>query len=350
MVDAAAERHRPHVLPADIERVGIGILRGIAVGRTEQHEDAFARRQRDTAHFDLDIGHAPGHLDRRIETQQLLDRARDQRRVVLQPLPLVGRAMQRQQPVADQVGRGLVAGAEQQADIGAQFLGRQPVARLLGPHQLGGEVVLRLAAAQVAELPEIDARHLGVEVGLVDLLAGHRHRLEDAAVDVAAGQERRAVVLGDAQHVADHDHRQAMGKIAHDVHLALGGHAIELLLDDLPDTRPHVGDAAGGEGLGHQAAQAGVVGRIEHQHGLGEVGYHRLVHPVLAITAHDGAGEVLAEAPVAQREGHVVVAAEQPEALCRLEDGRCLAQPPIEGIGIGDEGRRQWVENQRFGR
>ena len=68
--------------------------------------------------------------------------------------------MQRQQAVADQVGRGLVAGAEQQADIGLQLLGRQLVARLLGLHQFGREIVLRLAAAQLAELVEIDAGHL----------------------------------------------------------------------------------------------------------------------------------------------------------------------------------------------
>ena len=43
--------------------------------------------------------------------------------------------MQRQQPVADQVGRGLVAGAEQQADIGAQFLGRVGTHRAAGDRQ-----------------------------------------------------------------------------------------------------------------------------------------------------------------------------------------------------------------------
>ena len=70
-------------------------------------------------------------------------------------------------------------------------------------------------------------------LALVELLAGHRRGIEDAAVDVAAGQERRAMVLGNAQHVADHDHRQAMGEIADHVHLALVGHAVELLVDQL---------------------------------------------------------------------------------------------------------------------
>jgi hypothetical protein len=50
---------------------------------------------------------------------------------------------------------------------------------------------------RIRRLVEIDAGHLGVG-WLVELLAGHRHRLEDAAVDVAAGQEERAMLLGDA--------------------------------------------------------------------------------------------------------------------------------------------------------
>ena len=54
MVDAAAERHRPDVLAADIEPVGIGILRRIAVGRAQQGDDAFVLGQRHAA--DLDLG------------------------------------------------------------------------------------------------------------------------------------------------------------------------------------------------------------------------------------------------------------------------------------------------------
>ena len=117
------------------------------------------------------------------------------------------------------------------------------------------------------------------------------------------------MLLGDAQHVADHDHRQAVREVADHVHRALVGHPVELLVDQLRDARPHVGDAAGGEGLGDQAAQAGVIGRIEHQHGARQIGDHRLVHAVVAVAAGDVAGEVLAEPPVAQREGHVLVAA-----------------------------------------
>ncbi len=225
---------------------------------------------------------------------------------------------------------------------------RELVARLLRPHQLGREVVPGLAAAQLAELVEIDARHLGVAVGLVELLAAHRHRLEDAAVDVAAGQERRAVLFGNAQHVADHDHRQAVGEVAHDVHAAAVDHPVELGVDQRLDARPHVGDAAGGEGLGHQSAQARMVGRVEHQHGAAEAGDGGLLHAgQIAVAAFEGAHEILAEPLVAQRKSHVVVARDQPQALRRLEDRRRFAKPAIEWIGIGDEGRVERIELER---
>ena len=128
----------------------------------------------------------------------------------------------------------------------------------------------------------------------------------------------------------------------------LVGHAIELLVDDLLDARPHVGDAAGGEGLGDQAAQPRMVGRILHQHGAGEAGDGRLVHAVgVAVAALHVAHEILAEALVAQGESHVLVARDQPEALRRLEDGRRLAQAAIERIGVGDEGRIERIELER---
>ena len=104
-------------------------------------------------------------------TQQLLDRVGDQRRVGLQSFPLLRLTMQRQQPIADQIGRGLVPGAEQQADIRAQFLGAQPVARLLGLDELGRQVVARLAAAQAAVESYEAARDAIVTPGaLLDLL------------------------------------------------------------------------------------------------------------------------------------------------------------------------------------
>ena len=93
------------------------------------------------------------------------------------------------------------------------------------------------------------------------------------------------MILRNAQHVADHDHRQAVREVLDHVHRALVGDAVELLVDQLADARPHVGDAAGGEGLGDQAAQAGVVRRIEHQHRAREVGDHRLVHAIGAVAA-----------------------------------------------------------------
>jgi hypothetical protein len=108
------------------------------------------------------------------------------------------------------------------------------------------------------------------------------------------------MVLGDAQHVADHDHGQAVREVAHDVHPALVDDTVELLVDDLRDARAHVGDAASGESLVHQPAETRMVGRVEHKHGVGKARDRRLVHAVrAAIAALHVAHEVLAEALVA---------------------------------------------------
>ncbi len=237
-----------------------------------------------------------------------------------------------------------MARAEQQADIGAQLLRRQAISRLLGTHQFGREIVLGFAPAQLAELVEIGIAHLGARIGLLQLLAAHRHGIEDAAAHVAAHQESRAMVLRDSQHVANHDHRQAMGDVADHIHLTLVGHPVELLVDQFADSHPHVGDAPRGEGLGHQAAQARMVRRIDHQHGLRQVGDRRLLHAVGTVLSLDVARKILAESAIAQGRGDVLVSAQQPEAHRRLEHRRGLAQAVIERIGIGDEGRIERIE------
>src|SRR5207302_6727227 len=72
------------------------------------------------------------------------------------------------------------------------------------------------------------------------------------------------------------------------------------------------------------------------------------VHAVDAVAAMDVAGEILAEPLVPQRGGHVLIARQQPEALLRLEDRRLVAQPMVEWIGVGDEGRIEGIERQRL--
>ena len=64
-------------------------------------------------------------------------------------------------------------------------------------------------------------------VGLVDLGAGQRHGIEQPPAAARAHEEQLVLLLGDAQHLADHGHRQPEGEVGDQVHLALRRDAIE---------------------------------------------------------------------------------------------------------------------------
>ena len=139
----------------------------------------------------------------------------------LEQRELVGIAVQRQQTVADQVDGGLVAGAEQQDDVGGQLLVGELAAVFLGLHQLRRQIVAGILPPQLEQLLEI---HLGHRVGgiaLLDLFRRQRHRIENAAAVARAGIEQLAMLLGNPEHVADDGDRQAEREILDQVHLAL---------------------------------------------------------------------------------------------------------------------------------
>ena len=152
--------------------------------------------------------------------------------------------------------------------LAAQLLGRELVARLLGAHQLGGEVVLRLAAAQLAELVEIDAGHLGVAgwPGRVSSrLIGTGSRMRPLTLLPARNGARCSSGMPSMSQITITGRRWARSRMTSISPLSITRSSCSST--SCLDARPHVGDAAGGEGLGHQAAQARVVGRVEHQHG-----------------------------------------------------------------------------------
>ena len=75
--------------------------------------------------------------------------------------------MQGQQPVSDQVDGGLVAGSEQQNDIGGQLLVGELAAVFFGLHQLCGQVLAGILPPQLEQLLKI---HLRREIGGIGLL------------------------------------------------------------------------------------------------------------------------------------------------------------------------------------
>ena len=88
--------------------------------------------------------------------------------------------MQRQEAIADQIDGRLVAGAEQQDDIGGELLVRELVAVLLGLHQLGREVVAGLAPAQLKQPMEVFGRRKIESILLLDLGGTERGGVEQA--------------------------------------------------------------------------------------------------------------------------------------------------------------------------
>ncbi|MET3158282.1 hypothetical protein ABIF34_005307 [Bradyrhizobium japonicum] len=173
-----------------------------------------------------------------------------------------------------------------------------------------------------------------------------RHGVEQPPAVARALVEDLAMVLGDSQHVADDGDGQAEGEILDQVHVAAVDHGVDGLVDDLLDPRPHVLDAPRGEGLHHEAAQAGVVGRIGLQHPVAHAAEHRLVHDLFAVAALGPLDEILAEALVAHHEADIGVATGDELAERRHMDRIDRAQPVVMRIGIADEVRRQRIEQR----
>jgi hypothetical protein len=106
----------------NVERVGIGEARGIAVaGGHHRHHRGPLGDQR-AAHEGILVCDAPGVLRRRFETQELLDRARRDVRPVAKLGELVGLPQQREQARSDQVGGGLLAADHHDDGIGDDFV------------------------------------------------------------------------------------------------------------------------------------------------------------------------------------------------------------------------------------
>ncbi len=89
--------------------------------------------------------------------------------------------MQGEKSVSDQVDGGLVPGAEQQDDVGGQFLVGELVAVFLGMHQLAGQIVAGATPPQFEQLAEIHLGHFIARIGFLDLGRGQRHRIEQAS-------------------------------------------------------------------------------------------------------------------------------------------------------------------------
>ena len=209
-----------------------------------------------------------------------------------------------------------MAGDEQEEDLRDQLFVGQDVAALLGLDEVRQDAVVGVLA-----LPGDD---LGDESGQV--VAGHldrpqelgvQHGLEAADHDTGPVADLVAVGVGEAEHLGDDVEGQREGELAHQLHRAGVGRPVELLVDELLHPVAPLGDAPRGERPGHQAAEAGVVGRVTVEHRLEPVAVAVLAEHLVDVGRHRrrlGVAVLDAQRGVPQEAQDVVVAGDVPGA------------------------------------
>src|SRR5262245_40058183 len=113
-VDTPTERNVAIVNAPEIETVGIGKLRGVAIGGADEGEHHIALGNRVSGNRDVLAGDARRPLDGAVVAEQFLDRALDQLGLLAQPAELFGMTQERESPIADQVDSRLVPRDEEQ--------------------------------------------------------------------------------------------------------------------------------------------------------------------------------------------------------------------------------------------
>ncbi len=213
-------------LARDIELFRILELRGIAIRRSHDHQCKCFRRKLGPAQLHRLICKPNGRLHRTVVTQHLFDRAREHRGVSLERVELFGISPERERPVANQIGRRLVARDQQQRDETQQVRARHRIAPVMRRDQRADQVGSRI------DSPLFD---LGGEVvaQFIDHANCFGRRRRARNIIIAANQTVRPTLescvqlRGHAEHLRDHRDRQHVGEIRHQLELALGLHLVE---------------------------------------------------------------------------------------------------------------------------
>ncbi|GAA2983935.1 hypothetical protein JCM13580A_05030 [Streptomyces drozdowiczii] len=283
-VDAVAEPEVRGRVPVQVEPARVREALRVAVGRTDRDQDRDARRDLGAAERDGLRGEPERRrAHRRVEPDQLVHRTRDELRSRTQP-PKFGRVPeQREQRVAERVGRGLVTRDEQQHAQRDQL----PLAQPVGPVPRRDEAVEEGGAGGAASGCD-EPRHVvgdGVRGRVDDVRGPRREQVGGPAPDVGP------VGLGHAEQFADHGHRERYGQSAHEVERRAPGPPVEEFTGDPCDEGAQCGDGPRGERPGHQLPQPGVIRRVGGQHGAGD----RRVQSAPRLLAREEDGGVLGE-------------------------------------------------------
>ena len=346
-MDAVAEGQMRVGIAADVEALGVGEGLRIAVGRVHEGEDALAAPDQASAELDVVGGDARQGAGRPVVAQPFLDGARRERRVGPESLPLFAKAHGVEEAVADQVGRGLVAGEEQQDRRADHLVRRQRILLVARQHQPAQHVAGRLGGARLDQTAEIAGHQARAFLGAPVLVAGDLRGADEQRDVIRPCLDPPQVVARHAQHVHDHAGGQRIGEVGDEVdRLAACGlrrHAVEQLRDDALDVGAQALDRGRREDPGEQAAQARMVGRILEHHPVIEIARQVLDAAALifGIGLEERRQAVGGDLVVVERDApHVVVARDDPRLHRRRPVHRILLAQPREfreriGIGLG---------------
>ena len=346
-MNATPERLDAHVLAGDVEAVGVGEHRRVAVGRGDDTQHTLAALDVGAIHLRVFQRRTVSRLQGRFEPQDFFHHARRQRRVGHQQLPLFWEALQRIQPVADEVRRGFEACAEHGDDDGNHFAMRQGIAGFVANgSQRRGQVIARVGLASVKQRAEVVVEVIHLPIGQRQFASvqnarfKHQKRLGNGPRQLRHGV-RRALALFHAEQVEHDQHRQGISEVVNDIaRAALGEPGVdEAVLQGL-NPRRHVGDTLWSERKADELAQPRMVRRVLHQEDFRQPAIGALpkdveVGPVKQLDVADEialtkgrAGQHLPAIQVAR--GHVVTACR------RMQTGNGL-QTTVGGVRVPHE-------------
>ncbi len=240
----------------------------VDVGRERGEEEPVAPADALPAELGLLLGEVgEDRAERRLVPQRLLHRLRHRHLAAVELGPEARVDQHREQHVGQQVGGGLVGGEEHQAQVLPDLVVGE-AGRVAD--QVAGEVLLGLGAAPGGE-PAEGVHDVGV-AGDGGLGALER---------VAGGLDQTVVVIvGHAEDLAHHGHRQVLGELADEVGLALLAEAVDDGLRAAVDVAAQAAEVDGRDGAHDGAAQPlvlvalgvrgdGLPGDVRHQRVVG---------------------------------------------------------------------------------
>ena len=183
--------------------------------------------------------------------------------------PFVGEAPAPVPGVGQQLGGRLVAGHDHEEEKGDDLVVDEPVACEVGAEQRRGEVLGRPGPAGADHLVEVagHAKAASIPSGGMSLSPSTRCMRRSASRRTSARSAAGTPIISEMTSIGSRPAKSATKS-----KLAASTAASTCSTARSPDAVLELGHPAGGEGLGHERAHPGVVGRVHGQERHGPVG------------------------------------------------------------------------------